>query len=534
MACGFSRRGRTARTRKKGFVRVLNMPNSPLTWYIYPLRATTRGPGRSCHSFLLAGKRCDLNVCDTEGQSEERRERRLSRAPEYPRSNTSHVERGPSFLCIITLTFEVARFASLRTRLPSPSSERSKTLQEHDIMAELVASSWTHDVDSNPVDGMNGAPLAAAVASSALPRASSSVFRQDFSPGFPPHPNSPERAARRTSVTGDALERVKSMIGRVDTGKSSTRPLHLKKPGLRRWSFTGTSSTINNNNNKLGEGAKQLKRGNESSRHTCVGRRNNSNAAESGRRARDQGPQAHESTPSIIVSCGERSLKGRKDRSKANEDDFFAIEDIFAYRGVPGLVSRLRRPADLEGGMVGAFGVFDGHGGRSCSAYVARNLPCAIANSPAWSTLNTCGDSSVCTGKDEPAQEFIDDETNSMEPQRLQEAMIQAMLDGFRRVQDEFAEFARRIGKTSGSTAVVALVCGRRVVVGNLGDSVAMFCDDTAAHGEAHTFLTKVGCYRHIRYINCVFISLVVQYCEHKHLDGCSGGIAKASKPPVF
>lgn len=184
-----------------------------------------------------------------------------------------------------------------------------------------------------------------------------------------------------------------------------------------------------------------------------------------------------------------RSLKGRTHEGKSNEDAFFCVQDLFSSTPAPA------PPAAI--GAVGAFGVFDGHGGASCADFVCRHLPRAIANSPAWARLG----SSACEGEaQEPTRRLASAAVNSLvvpatsmrrhhhNGDLLKEVMTEAVLDGFRSTQESFMELARTSGDDSGSTAVVSLLCGRQVVIANLGDSEGMFHND-------NTFVELRGAY---------------------------------------
>lgn len=178
---------------------------------------------------------------------------------------------------------------------------------------------------------------------------------------------------------------------------------------------------------------------------------------------------------SVLLSGG-RSVKGMNRPDKNNEDEFFQFDDLFNAMCVPS-------PDGIE--KLGAFGVFDGHGGASCSSFVCRHLPVEVARSPEWKRLAPV-DIDSCKG--EPMSAIINSRSSD---ELLSDVMRGALLDGFRKTQEKFLEFANARGKDSGSTAVVALVCGREVVIANLGDSEALFCDNCTPEGNSKPIIAR-------------------------------------------
>ena len=219
--------------------------------------------------------------------------------------------------------------------------------------------------------------------------------------------------------------------------------------------------------------------------------------------------------------------------NRLNEDRFFAIEDVFALDTCP--PSSYSQPLPVEGGAaggeeggggavegaaqegdkgvpiarvsavvgkVGLYGAFDGHGGFSCANFVSENLPHGIKSSPAWARLAVRNhDDNITTAsdhtEDNPEGEAAAHPENQPVARDAQAygggggggggggdlddtlvgVMKEAILDGFRSTQEAFARQARP-GNDSGSTAIVAVVCGRHVVIANLGDSGGLFHND--------------------------------------------------------
>lgn len=154
-------------------------------------------------------------------------------------------------------------------------------------------------------------------------------------------------------------------------------------------------------------------------------------------------------------------------------------------------------------GKVGLYGVFDGHGGSKCASFVSANLPQGIKNSPAWACVAIRDDDNITptTPKDgglrerqrqHEGGEDTEGEVSARPENRpaavaargddglddlLAGVMAEAILDGFRSTQEAFARRAPP-GQSSGSTAIVAMVCRRQVIIANLGDSGGLFHND--------------------------------------------------------
>lgn len=220
--------------------------------------------------------------------------------------------------------------------------------------------------------------------------------------------------------------------------------------------------------------------------------------------------------------------------NRANEDCFFANDDVFALDTLP--PSPSSQPLPVEGGgaaggmagaaegdkgvpiarvsaivgKVGLYGAFDGHGGSSCANFVSQNLPQAVKSSPAWARLAVRDHDITTSDHTREGSEGIAEARPEDRPvgpggggarggggggsldDLLVGVMKEAILDGFRSTQEAFAREARH-GKDSGSTAIVAIVCGRHVVIANLGDSGGLFHNDQdTLGGESLTAKTQV------------------------------------------
>eukprot|EP00903_Cladosiphon_okamuranus_P008977 g8588.t1 len=144
-------------------------------------------------------------------------------------------------------------------------------------------------------------------------------------------------------------------------------------------------------------------------------------------------------------------------------------------------------------GKVGLYGAFDGHGGSSCADFVSRNLPQGVRDSSAWARLAGGDHDNITThdrrqdtegkavARPEDQQIALGGVAASDDGGGLDDLLVgvmrEAILDGFRSTQEAFARQTRS-GNNSGSTATVAIVCRRHVVVANLGDSGGLFHND--------------------------------------------------------
>lgn len=98
---------------------------------------------------------------------------------------------------------------------------------------------------------------------------------------------------------------------------------------------------------------------------------------------------------------------------------------------------------------MGAVGVFDGHNGISASDVASRFL----------------------------MQKFMLYLNNSIEPYSdLKEILKSSLVLAFNEIDTKYSEFASRLHRKAGSTAVVALVYDKHVLVANVGDSKAFLC----------------------------------------------------------
>ena len=106
------------------------------------------------------------------------------------------------------------------------------------------------------------------------------------------------------------------------------------------------------------------------------------------------------------------------------------------------IMTRIQKPADRKDEKwphCSFFGLYDGHGGKSCSNFLRDNLHSFI----------------------------IQDQNFPSNPE-------QAILNGFEKAENHFIDFALKKGDKSGSCAVIILIVGKQCFVGNLGDSRAV------------------------------------------------------------
>eukprot|EP00752_Nemacystus_decipiens_P007302 g6533.t1 len=239
-----------------------------------------------------------------------------------------------------------------------------------------------------------------------------------------------------------------------------------------------------------------------------------------------------------------RTVKGRKHEDKANEDRFFVHDDILARGALPPSPSSQPLPAvggaaaagggaaaaggpaggaEAEQGLarvsaivgkVGLYGAFDGHGGSGrCASIVSQHLPHGVKNSPAWARLAAVGDhedmiitegETTTRPQDRPVAQRGGGGGGAREEGARDDGggdgsggdggggaldhlvvgvMKEAILDGFRSAQETFALRSHPY-HSSGSTATVAIVCGRHVVIANLGDSGGLFHNDQDTLGR--------------------------------------------------
>jgi protein phosphatase 2C family protein 2/3 len=122
------------------------------------------------------------------------------------------------------------------------------------------------------------------------------------------------------------------------------------------------------------------------------------------------------------------------------------------------IMTRIQKPADRKDEKwlpCSFFGLYDGHGGKTCSNFLRDNLHSFI----------------------------IQDNNFPSNPE-------QAILNGFQKAENQFIDFAFKKGDKSGSCAVVVLIIGKKCFVANLGDSRAVLSlnegKDCAAVSKDH------------------------------------------------
>ncbi|KAG5175265.1 phosphatase 2C-like domain-containing protein, partial [Tribonema minus] len=127
-------------------------------------------------------------------------------------------------------------------------------------------------------------------------------------------------------------------------------------------------------------------------------------------------------------------------RHAGNEDAILIEADVFSG-------------CDACDRLVGLFGVFDGHGGASCSAMAKRIFPLHFRESQTWESLRGAvpGDATA-----------------------VERVLVAALEDAFAKTCRQFEAFAEAHGDNSGACALVVAVCDGVVVTANVGDSKAI------------------------------------------------------------
>lgn len=227
----------------------------------------------------------------------------------------------------------------------------------------------------------------------------------------------------------------------------------------------------------------------------------------------------------MVLRSSARSLKGRKHSEGDNEDSFFNFDDLLASR--QSAATTVPSPEHI--GPVSLYGVFDGHGGNRCSTILKKFIPEAVATSSEWRQLGNCvaGEGSEPGDASSSASE-VGGELDNSQLQRVMEAVL---LDAFRRADEHFMELARAREDLSGSTAVVAMICQRKVMIANLGDSGGLFYSQTThgnGDGEGYVARTQVRflCATVEKHVRVSFLS---PFCGVSHDMGRCLSCARAA-----
>ena len=120
------------------------------------------------------------------------------------------------------------------------------------------------------------------------------------------------------------------------------------------------------------------------------------------------------------------------------------------------IMTRIQKPADRKDEKwppCSFFGLYDGHGGKTCSNFLRDNLHTFI----------------------------IQDSNFPSNPE-------QAILNGFEKAENHFIDLALKKVDKSGSCAVIILIVGKQCFVGNLGDSRAVV---STKEGNDYMVLSK-------------------------------------------
>lgn len=114
------------------------------------------------------------------------------------------------------------------------------------------------------------------------------------------------------------------------------------------------------------------------------------------------------------------------------------------------------------------FGVFDGHGGVEASHYIAQNLHVNIAHG----LLDIAND--VFQILDDTVPHNLFDDRSKPQLERLDKLISESLKSAFLKTDNDFLTNSEC--PQHGSTATTALVLGRRLYCGNVGDSRTILC----------------------------------------------------------
>ena len=125
---------------------------------------------------------------------------------------------------------------------------------------------------------------------------------------------------------------------------------------------------------------------------------------------------------------------------------------------------------------VSYFAVFDGHGGYQCAQFLRDNLHICITDA----FLDRKKQSATPAGAKTAAAATPLSCSNSagflLECENLALALSESITDAFAKADSMFQEKFGELAKQCGSTAVVCIVIGNKLVCANLGDARAVMC----------------------------------------------------------
>lgn len=127
------------------------------------------------------------------------------------------------------------------------------------------------------------------------------------------------------------------------------------------------------------------------------------------------------------------------------------------------------------------FGVFDGHGGMYVVDYVSTHLPNVIKQQIIKSFYSTSS-SSYFHGEEETPKEI------QLSPEIIQEILIQAFLQ----VDDNLMNDESKPNFEGGTTATIAVVTSRHIVVANLGDSPSFTFSKIKDLEDGHKIIDQI------------------------------------------
>lgn len=162
-----------------------------------------------------------------------------------------------------------------------------------------------------------------------------------------------------------------------------------------------------------------------------------------GKSSPDAPPQPRRPSMPVISRISRYSIKGGRHLDSQNEDTILCDADVMAGLG------RFDQ-------QVGLFGVFDGHGGCTCSYHCLEVFPKHFRASSAWADL-----------------EMREDSLEALSVEEIEKVLVKALEDAMEATQKSFEVLAKANNDHTGSCAIVSAVCSGVIVTANCGDSCA-------------------------------------------------------------
>jgi len=173
---------------------------------------------------------------------------------------------------------------------------------------------------------------------------------------------------------------------------------------------------------------------------------NGSRQVEAKRRGRDKN--------TVHLRSAIASMQGRRSHMEDAHTDLPSLREAY-----PDLVSASTSLSSHS--PLSYFGVYDGHGGTAASLFAANHLP-----------------QYVCEELGKHSEGAASSVTNT--PRALTDAVL--------RLEEDFMKIAVNDGKEDGTTIVLALLQGRTLTVGNVGDSEAVL----GSHDGTYKVLSEI------------------------------------------